>query len=465
MQTPKIKADLMISGATLITMNSEHQVITDGALAIRGDTIVAVGKDAQLQTEVDATRIMDGRQFVVTPGFVDGHIHITCDPITGGFARGPRSVDPRVRMSDWVLPLFKSQTPAEEAISASLAAVNMLKGGTTLFMEAGTVIHFDAVMEALAQTGLRGRVGRWVEGRAYSDQQDQAALSRTAISLLEDEIARYSDQGADTLLAGWPVLVGHSTNSDDVWRAAAQLAQSHNLRVSAHMSPSQGDPNWFLGKYGRRPIEHLYDLGVLGERICITHLVEIDESELECLVETGTNGIHCPFSSFPGGVGLSQSGLFPEMMERGMTVMLGTDGKPADILNAARMMAGVFRDARRNPYIIDDGAILELATLNGARAMGMDGYLGSIEVGKKADFLLHDTHTAPWGPVFDPVLQLAQGASQGRVHSAFIQGVQVVENGRCTLIDEEKIICDARQAGLNLVGRTGLQMHSAWPII
>jgi 5-methylthioadenosine/S-adenosylhomocysteine deaminase len=464
MSNPPVEADLLISGATIITMNAERQVVEDGALAIRGDRIVAVGKRAALEREVKAKRTLDGRRFVMTPGFVDGHIHITGDPLTRGFARGAPGETWSEKLNRWVIPLFRAQTAEEERISAQCAALAMIRYGTTCFLEAGTVLQLDAVMDGLAETGIRGRVGEWVEGRAFNPADDQAAVSARNIAILESEIERYPDRN-DAKLAAWPVLVGHSTNSDDVWRAAKALADQHGIKVSAHMSPRQSDPDWFLANYGRRPIEHLADIDVLGDSVCITHLAAIDRSELDILAQTGTNAIHCPHAAFQGGFGLSQMGLFPEMLERGVTVMLGTDGIAADILSSARLMASVFRDARADQDIFPATTILELATTNGAKAMGLSSTIGSLEVGKKADLVLHDTDLPEWGPVFDAVGQLAMSAPPSGVHSVWIDGVQVLDAGRATLIDEAKVLADGRRAGRDVIARTKLPNRTPWPTL
>ncbi len=445
-------------------MNPERQVIGDGALAILGDRIVAIGKREQLQRSVAAKQTLDARRFVMTPGFVDGHIHITGDPLTRGFARGGPDVAPSERMSRWVIPIFRAHTPGDEHISAQCAALAMMRHGTTCFLEAGTVSHLDAVMEGLAETGMRGRVGEWVEGRAYDPAADQVKASAAAIAILESEIARYPDDG-DAKLAAWPVLVGHSTNSDDVWRAAKALADEHGLGVSAHMSPRASDPAWFLANHGRRPLEHLADLGMLGSNVSLTHLADIDGSELDILARSGANAIHCPHAALYGGFGVSRIGLFPEMIERGVTVMLGTDGLATDILSSARLMAGVFRDARSDQTLFPATTILELATVNGARAMGLSSLIGSLEVGKKADLVLHDTDLPEWGPIFDPVAQLALSAPPGGVHSVWIDGVRVIEAGRATLIDEARLLADAKQAGAALIARTGLPNTLSWPVL
>ncbi|HEX3919924.1 MAG TPA: amidohydrolase family protein [Caulobacteraceae bacterium] len=460
---PLTQADLLISGATLITMDAGRRVITDGALAIAGDRIVAVGKREALARTVAATRTIDGRRFVVTPGFVDAHIHITGDPLTRGFARGGPDDSWSDKLMKWVIPIFRTQTPDDERLAAQCAALAMIRYGTTTFVEAGTVTHLDATMEGLAATGIRGRVGEWVEGRAYGgDAGAQAKASGAAIAVLQSEIERYPDDGA--LLAAWPVLVGHSTNSEDVWRAAKALADQHGVRVSAHMSPRAGDPEWYLANTGRRPVEYLEAIGVLGDNVALTHLADIDAGELAALQRTGTHAIHCAHAAFQGGFGLSQIGLFPEMIDGGVNVMLGTDGVAADILSSARLMGSVFRDARKDQELFPPGLMLELATVNGARGMGMTDTLGSLEVGKKADFVLHDTDLPEWGPLFDAASQLALSAPPHGVHSVWIDGEQLLDAGRSTRIDEAKLLADARQAGQALIARTGLPNRTQWPV-
>jgi len=459
-----LKADLLVSGATLVTMNAAREVIEDGALAIAADRIVAIGKREAIVRSVKAKEVIDGRRFVVTPGFIDGHIHITGDPLTRGFQRGAPEDTWSEKLQRWVIPIFRAQTAEDERLSAQCAALAMIRYGTTTFVEAGTVLQLDAVMDGLEESGIRGRVGEWVEGRAFNPADDQAKMSASAIAILESEIARYPDRGGEARLAAWPLLVGHSTNSDDVWRAAKALADEHRIRVSAHMSPRASDPEWFLAKYGRRPLEHLADIGVLGESVMLTHLAAIDRSELDTLAWSGASCIHCPHAALQGGFGVSQIGLFPEMLDRDVDVLLGTDGVAADILSSARLMASLFRDARCDQDMFPPGTILELATLNAARAMGMSSLIGSLETGKKADFVLHDTDLPEWGPVFDCVAQLALSAPPGGVHSVWIDGVRVLDAGRSVLLDEEKILADARQTGRAVIARTGLPNRTAWPV-
>jgi cytosine/adenosine deaminase-related metal-dependent hydrolase len=152
------------------------------------------------------------------------------------------------------------------------------------------------------------------------------------------------------------------------------------------------------------------------------------------------------------------------MLASGVALMLGTDGMAADILASGRLMASLFRDARRDQDLIPATTILEMATLNAARALGWSSFIGSLEVGKKADFVLHDTDLPEWGQVFDAVGQLALSAPSSGVHSVWIDGVRVLEAGRATLIDEPKLLADARQAGRAVIARTQLPNRTPWPV-
>lgn len=458
-----IEADLLVSGAEIITMNPARHVIRDGALAVRGNRIVLVGKREEALRQVRAKEVRDGRGFVISPGFVDGHIHITADPLTRGFVRRMPDDSWGNNLAKWVIPLFKCQTAEDERLAAQLSAIHMIRYGTTTFLEAGTVIQMEAVMEGLAESGIRGRVGQWVEGRAWGSADSESSKIEEAISLLEAELERWPDDG-ETLLAAWPVLVGHSTNPDEVWLAAKALADENGLKVSAHMSPRQSDPDWFLAQYNRRPLEHLADIGALGPNVCLTHLAAIDESELDVMVETETSCIHCPDAAFMGGMGLARQGLHVEMLERGGAVMLGTDGMATDILSSARRMAAGYRDARADQDLLPGTTLLELATVNGAKAMGWADRIGVLAPGYKADFVMHDTRHTEWGPIFDSVGQLALMAPPAGVHHVWIDGRQVLDAGHNLLLDEEKLLADAVQAGKALVARTGLPVRTPWPV-
>ena len=452
--TPQ-RVDTLIRGAVIVTQDEERRIIRDGALAIRGDRIAALGKRSELEDKVDATSVIDGGRFVITPGFIDAHIHITGDPLTRGYVPDDISDAFGDTLQRWVIPRYLAHTSGDERLSARLAAVEMLRAGTTCFLEAGTIRYLDEVAEGLAEAGIRGRIGAWVEGRAFSPEDDEAELTGRAIRLLEQEVERFpAHSGAR--IAAWPILIGHSTNTDEVWRAAKALADANALGVSAHLSPYRADAAWYLDNLGRRPVEHLAEIGVLGDNLCLTHLVHIDDREAALLAESRTNAILCPFAALKGAFGISALGRAPEMAEAGMNIALGTDGYGSDLMQKMALAAGLFKDARQDNKIFPAGQALDMATLNGARALRLQDETGSIAVGKKADFVLHDTDRPEWRPVLNVLQQLVWCADGRSVHSVWVDGVRVVENYRHTLIDEEELYAAAQAAGEAIIKRSGI---------
>lgn len=465
MTNPALTVDTLIKNVMIVSMDATRRIIKDGAVATRGDKIVYVGKTVDLPPGISAKRTFDGSRFVMTPGFVNGHIHVTGEPLTRGYIPDDTGFEENVWR--WLIPLYHAQTPEDEYLSAQLASLEMLRSGATCFLEAGTILDMQATTEGLNSLGIRGRIGAWIEDRAFDPSENQSAKTDIAIRKLQDEMS--VNYGDDPLIRAWPLLVGHSTATDDVWRAAKSLSDSHNAAISAHMSPAQIDVDWFMKNTGKRPIEYLADLGVLGSNVSLTHAVHLDMNEVKILAETGANVCHCPLSALKGGYGATAVGLFPEMAEAGINITLGTDGNnngnASEMMRAIYLVAGLFKDARQKPDVFSAYKALEMGTLGGAKAMGLEQEIGSIEVGKKADFVLHDIDRPEWRPLHNVVNQLVWSADGRGVHSVWVNGVQVIDNYHSTMIDEEKLYAEAQIAGEAIVKRSGLPSVSAWPVI
>ena len=464
--TPRL-VDLLITHAWLVTMDGERRIYRDGAIAIAGDRIVAVGPSDAVARGLVAKETIDARdRFVVTPGFVNCHIHITGEPITRG--QGPDDTDWRTNVFEWLIPTYLAQSPQEERTAATLAALEMLRNGTTCFVEAGTILELDGVMEALADTGIRGRLGRWLQDRAFDPGANQAALTADAVAKMEAQLDRYPVTG-DPLLAAWPCLVGHNTATDDLWREATRLARACGTGVTAHMSADPADPDFYLMTEGRRAIAHLAALDVLGPHLSLTHAVHVDAAEVALLAGSGTNVTHCPMTAMKGGYGVTASGLFPEMAAAGVNLQLGTDGNnngnAADLMRAMFATAGLFKDSRRDASLFSAYRVLEMATVNGARGAQLSHAIGSLEPGKKADFVLHDRDRPEWRPLLNVVNQLVYSADGRGVHSVWVDGRRVIDSYRSTLIDEEKLYAEVEAAGAAVIARAGLPVPSQWPVL
>ncbi len=458
----KQKADVLISGASIVTMDDERSVINDGALAVDGQTIVAVGKSKDVLQRFEAKQIIDGSRFVISPGMVNGHIHVTGDPLTRAWLPDNIDADFEEELTKWVLPRFYAHEPEDECASTELAALKMLRTGTTCFLEAGTVRHLDHVVEGARRTGIRGRVGCWVEGRNYQSA-DQSKSIGEAIRDLENAAARFPASN-DEKIAAWPVLIGHSTNPDEVWQAAKKIADENGLGVSAHMSPYDVDPKWFLEHTGRRPVEHLADIGVLGSNVCLTHLAHIDQSEQDLLAETGTNAVLCPLAALKGAFGLSNVGRFPEMAAAGVNILLGSDGFDQDMLRQAQLVSALFKDTRQDAGVFPAEDMLTMLTRNGAAGLGLEQDIGSLEIGKKADFVCHDTDRPEWQPLVATVNQLAWLADGRSVHSVWVDGIRVIDNYQSTQVDEAELYARAQRSAAAVIERAGLPFISPWPV-
>jgi cytosine/adenosine deaminase-related metal-dependent hydrolase len=460
---PRQAADTLISGALIVTMDAERRVIGDGAVAILGDRIVAIGKRETIASQVDAHQTVDGRRFVVTPGLINTHVHVTGDPLIRGFI--PEDLDFMEVVFGWATRLHQAQTPDDQRLAAQLAAVEMLQSGTTCFLEAGTILALDEVADSLRQTGIRGLISEWVMDRAFDPADDQTALTDRALRTLEDEIVRHPLRD-DTLIAAWPSLVGHQTNTNTTWRFAKQLADQHGLGVSAHMSPSALDAEWYLANTGRRPVEHLAKLGVLGSNVSLTHAAHLDAHEVALLAASGASVAHCPMAALKGGYGVTAVGLFPEMAASGVNLTLGTDaGVSGDLMRCMSLAAGLFRDARQDNRLFPPAKILEMATLNAARTLQMSDRIGSLEMGKKADLVMHDTDRPEWRPLLNVIAQLVWSADGRGVHSVWVDGRRVVEDYRVTTVDEHRLYAEVQIAAKALIARAGLPDRQVWPVL
>ncbi len=457
------QCDTIITKTLVVTMNERREVIGDGAVAIRGNEIVAVGKTVDVLRDWDASSTIDGRRFVATPGLVNTHIHITGEPLTRGYVPDDTPFEENVFM--WLCPLYSVYTEAEERLSGQLAAAEMLKSGTTTFLEAGTVRFVDAVVDGLVEIGIRGRIGRWVwdippEPGVYQQSTDQA------IANLEDTIAKHRNVAGGRIQA-WSIVVGHTTCTNELWQAARGIATRHQTGLSFHMSPAAMDPDGFTQYFGRRPFEHLADLGVLGPDTIATHCVHVNDAELKILAETGTSVAHCPTTALKVAYGVTQIGMMPEMAAMGINIGIGTDGNNAsnysDLHRATYLVAGLFKDARRDANLFPAEQAYEMATLGGARGLNAEHEIGSLEVGKLADVVLHDTDRPEWRPLLNVANQLVWSADGRGVHTVFVDGRKVVDNYRLTTIDEDALYQQSQAAGEAITRRSGLPDKAKWP--
>ena len=462
---PQQQIDTLINDTIAVTMNGNRDVINDASIAISGNSIVDVGKTSELAGRYSAAEVIDGRRFVVTPGLVNTHVHVTGEPLLRGFV--PEGLSFEELIFHWLCPMYAMYTEEEERLSAQLAATEMLKSGTTSFIEAGTVKHVDAVVEALVDIGIRARVGKWIWDLP-PEPVEFAHTTTEAIAALERVLSDHRNVAGGRIQA-WAMVLGHTTCSDELWTAAVEAARKWDTGINFHMSHAEGDPDGFLAQFGHRPMEHLNKLGVLGTNTTIAHAVHVDDHEISLLAQTGTSVAHCPSSHLRCSIGISPIGRIPELLDAGVNVGLGTDGNNAsnysDLMRVTYLVAGLFKDSRRDPNLIPSEKAFEMATLSGAKAMLAEHEIGSLEGGKRADLVLHDRSRPEWTPLLNVANQLVWSADGRGVHTVFVDGAKVVDDYRMTTLDEQDLYDRAQAAGEAIAARSGLPDGRKWPTI
>ena len=453
--------ETIVVGGDVVTMNERREVLVGGAIAIGSGVIVDVGHPDRLRDAHPDAQVHDARRCVITPGMIDAHQHLTGDPLIRSCI--PDLLGPGVSIFEWSVPCHAAHGPDDDAASAALTAVLLLLSGVTTVVEAGTVAHPDRVAGAMQSAGIRGTIGRWgwdEPGLPF------AAPAKESLEWQRELLERWP---LGERVEGWVTLVGHSLISDELFIGAAELAREHGTGLTFHMSPTSSDPEIYIERHGRRPLEHLADLGVLGPNLLIAHGVWLDDAEVALVLEHDVAIAYCPWAYLRLGQGATIAGRHAEIVEAGGRVALGCDACNAadhhDILATAALAAGLARDTRVRPTAFGAHQAFELATIAGARAIGMDDRIGSLEIGKAADLVVFDASGIEWNPRGDVGLQLVWGQAAATVRDVFVDGRQVVAGRRSTLLDHEQLMTEATARQRSLLQRAGITVPHPWPYV
>lgn len=459
-----MQADILIENGLIITVDADRRIIKDGAIAIVGDKIVAVGKTAQLRKEYQAKRVIDARDKLVAPGFVDCHVHVT-QQMGKGFVPDDVAAVPWV--FDWQLKIYPHMDKDDQYISALLAFTEMIKTGTTCFCEAFTAHEPGILARAMEETGIRGVIGRHTWD-IPSEPKEVRSTTEQALAGLEQVISEYHGRGQGRINA-WAHLIGIGTATDELLQGAKRLADKYKVGIAMHQSVTPDEVEDYAAKHGKRPIEHFQDIGILDKNLLLVHMLDISDKEVELLGANRVNIGHCPTSALRLAYGATKIGKFPEMMNAGANVCLGCDGANCsnhlDMGRCVYLAAGIFKDCRMDINQIPAEVALEMGTINGARALLLEEEIGSIQPGKKADLVLYDRLRPEWVPLLNPVRSLVYSADGKSVNAVIIDGHLVMEDGRLTRIDEQVLYREAQERAEKLIPRTGLKERSRWKTI
>ena len=452
-----------IDGARFIlTIDPERRIIRDGSIVIEGQRIANVGKAVDLK-DVAADRVIDGSEMVVTPGFCNGHMHISYAHATRGIF--PDDLGPAYLPN--VFTLQGAMTPEEEYHTSLLGITELLRYGTTCFLDPGSTKHLDACVRAYEESGCRIIVGRHVTDRPNPVNLPQSSTAE-AVSDMEDVIRDF-DHSLDDRVRAWAMPFSEAFCSRELLEAAKDLSVRYRTGLTLHHSNTPQSKQASMRDRGMLPTEYLEQIGFLGTDTTLAHCLGLDMAEVNCMARTGTRAVMCPTAAIKGGSGMTRTALLPEMLERGVTVGLGTDaGNNSNLVETMRSMylaAVLYKDGRQDVTMVPAETALEMATIQGARALGLDADIGSIEVGKRADLVLFDTRRPEWRTIFNPVNNLVYNADGRSVHTVIVDGRVVVDGGSPTFVDQWELIRKVQEMGADLMRRTGIAVPQRWPVV
>ena len=457
-------ADLLITNGTVITVDDQRRMYADGAVAVTADRIVAVGSSADLARTYTARRVIDVQGGVVQPGFVDCHVHLSQHLGRGTIP----DLWPEEREHDQWLPYWLNMTEQDAIASATLACLEMVRNGTTTFCDNGGRFQGELNAAVAEEVGLRGMVSEtcW----------DMPPHPEVSVGNTDDCLARL-----ERLLRALPLtpqsrvwagvsMAGAGMCSDLLLVEGKRLAREHGVIMDMHQSFGPAD----VARYrehagGEAAVVYLDRLGILGADLQLVHMIYAEDAEVQLLADTHTSVVHCPAASTRVAMGVSRHGLFPEMVGQGVNVGLGSDsGNYSDFFDVGRqayLAATIHREARETMPTVSAEQAMEMATINGARSLGLADQIGSLEPGKKADIVVHSARRPEWHPGLDVMNSLIYSAQSVAVDTVVVDGRIILEGGRFTRLDEEAEYERIDRAARSLYERMGFGSRSRWPLL
>jgi 5-methylthioadenosine/S-adenosylhomocysteine deaminase len=439
-------------GGTLITQNPKREVLANHHLRVEGRHITAISKKAPTAKELRGAQVLKLQGRWVLPGFVQPHVHL-CQTLFRNRADDLELLD---WLSKRVWPLESGHTAETLYYTAMMGIHELLASGTTCILDMGTVRHTDSILEAVEETGIRANVGKCLMDRP--DTCDPRLLEDTAKALAE----------AETIFAEWDgrddgrIRVSYAPRfavscTEQLMKRVGALSKEQGARIHTHSSENRKEIELVRKLTGRDNVEYFKHLGLASDKLVLAHCLWLSDTEKKILRDTGTHVAHCPSSNLKLASGIAP---IPELLKMGVSVGLAADGAPCNNnLNAFQelRLAALIHKPGSGPQAIRAQEALDLATLGGARCLGLQEDIGSLEVGKRADLFIYDPSdismwTGGLGEAETVVSSLVYSGNASAVEATWVDGRPVYER---------------EQGLLNFSGysRLPLQLEKAWKTV
>ena len=429
-------SDMILKGGTVVTIDKMRRIIRDGAIAISGNEIEFVGKREEVEGKFKSDVVIDSKGKVIFPGLINAHDHM--------FQVMLRNLGVDVSLLEWlktvIHPAISVLKDSEESIHASamLACLENIKSGNTFVVDNHYGGNYDAVVEAMIESGIRGCLARGI----YEINVPEAIRESPNVAIPDCERLIRKWHGA----AGGRIMVGvapmHPCHvSKEMLLRAKEVSDSFGVPYHTHTGESRGDQDLNVKIHGKTDVEFLNELGILGPRYMSVHSVWVSDDDIKNMARAGVHVVHNPVSNMYLGSGAAK---IPEMREAGINIALGSDGPASnnnqDLIQSMKFAACLHKLNKLDPAIIRAQDVLDMATINGARALGLENEIGSLEAGKKADIIIVDMEKPNIAPVHDLVASLVYCANGSDVDTVIIDGRIVMKNREVLTIDEREVL-------------------------
>ncbi len=459
----------LIYGGTLLTMDTNRRVIGDGAVLIEGSRIVKVGKSREVRNGAKAEFEMNAGGMVILPGLVDTHVHLA-QALIRGCADDTSLID---WLQKFVWPLQGNFEADDGRASAELCMLEMIKSGTTTFLE--SLLHerygLDGIAETVEQAGMRGILGKTVMGLpSYGSKTSimhpgMVEDGETCLRQVEGHFKKWNGHAGGRIKV-WYGARSLGGCSRELYQQIGEGARRLGTGITMHLNEVQEDARYCRREFGKLPGEFVDEVGLLDSTIVFAHGVWMTEPEWKIFAKKGASIAHCPSSNTK-----IASGMAPvvEMRRAGVNVGLGCDGGPSnncyDMIREMKTASLLQKVRLMDPLAADAESMLEMATIIGAKALGMENEIGSLEVGKKADLILVAMRKPHLTPVFDPVSHLVYAAEGSDVDTVVIDGKVVMQNRVVKTLDEDHVLSNAVERGSKLLKRAGIEIQPKWKVM
>ena len=440
------RADVIVTGGTVVTMDGSRTIYEDGAVVIVGDTIAAVGPRAEVERNYQSRQTIDARGRLVLPGFINGHTHV---PMT--LLRG---LHDDVTLDDWLRKYIfpaEAKNVDEDFVrwGTRLAAAEQIRSGVTTFAD---MYYFeDAVAEETKSAGMRGILGETFIDFPAPDNKNEAQM----LAYTERFLRKWE---GDPLIHAAPAPHSIYTCSQKTLRDAAALARKYRAPILIHVAEMKKERDDSEKQNGMSPVQYLQKIGVLGGDVVAAHCIFVDAADREILAQLHVGCVHNPSSNMMLASGVAP---VPEMRAAGVAVGLGTDGPAGsnndlDLMEEMDLAAKLAKITKMDPLALNAKAVVEMATIDGAKALHMEKEIGSLEKGKKADLVVISLDEPNAVPMYDIYAQLAYALKACDIETVVIGGRIVMRDRKLLTVDEEQAISKAREYRKKIAASLGL---------